>query len=158
MNLWKDKWISGGIFILGQNTIATEGNTKVEVIAYTDCFKPVYRNHSVHDTCYINMLNSVRDGTFTRPSKSMMQYVNDCTNFVNDREGSGDSYDDLVPSDKCGCPDEVPVLDDYCVKIDDKRYFLSPFAKFKFHYHENVDASMFKVSFFADGEDRMEFG
>lgn len=161
-NMFQSKNITWWFFALWQWSYLTDWNFYVQVDMYTNSLKPTFRidnPESQYWIDYVKLLKRFRTWELTKPSEDMMQIISSCSNYENPCAWSWDSYDILVDSDECWCPQEVPKIDDYCVCIDDKKYFLSPFSVVNFNMKwDNNWSKLFKVSFVAKWGDILEFG
>lgn len=157
-NMWQAKKLLDPKFIVWHNTNMTNGNSYIDIDMITNCYKPKYRIGNPERICYIKLLNDIKSWALVKPTAEAISLLNRCNNYTNPCEWSWDSYTNLVPSDRCGCPDERPKFADYCVCIDDNKYFLAPYSKVTWQMPLYVEAETFIITLVAPGSDNIEYG
>ncbi len=158
VNLRQQKLITEFMILVGKNSVVNEWSTHIDVDMHTNLAKPKFRISNLNDSCYFKLIDEVRNWTVEAPPKDFLQLVEDNSNYINDCDKSWDSYSNLVPSELCWCPDIEPHIDDYCVCLDDKKYYIAPISKMHISMIWEVWSNMHEITIRSQWNDRLEFG
>lgn len=113
--------------LLGDESVMTDWLSSFRLDYFTSCYRPVFINTKPSWLCYLNMLKDIRNGDMVKPTKDSLTLLTECSNYFHECKGSS-SFEWQSITDDCWFVTEK-IHEDYCVCIDDRRYYLSPFTR-----------------------------